>query len=133
MSFINAWIFAYVEAIERRLTDVYMAEHAQWVRGATAVRAAEVRTLLGGGAGDTEAASLRLGYELERFHVGFVIWSEETGERPGEAGELFASMERAAAAVAESLGPGAPLTVAEGSHLACWSGSQSEPQLSRLR
>src|ERR1700759_2660507 len=48
MSFINAWIFAWVETIERRLTDVYMSEHAQWVRGADAVRAAEVRALLAG-------------------------------------------------------------------------------------
>jgi PucR C-terminal helix-turn-helix domain/GGDEF-like domain len=133
MSFFNAWIFAWVETIERRLTDVYMGEHAQWVRGADAVRAAEVRALLGGGAVDAAAVSLRLGYELERFHVGFIVWSEGAGERPGDAGELFAEMERAAAAVARSLGAGAPLTVAEGGHLTCWAGAQSEPELSRLR
>jgi hypothetical protein len=133
MSFINAWIFAWVEAIERRLTDVYMSEHAQWVRGADAVRAAEVRALLGGGAVDAAAVSLRLGYELERFHVGYVIWSEGAGERPGDAGELFAEMERAAIEVAEALGAGEPLTVAQGGHLACWAGRASEPELSRLR
>ena len=134
MAFFNAWIFAWVEAIERRLTDIYMSEREQWVRGAAAVRAAEVRALLGGGAPvDVAAVSLRLGYELDRFHVGFVIWSEESGERPGDAGELFAEMERAAAAVAESLGAGAPLTVAEGRHLACWAGRASKPELSRLR
>jgi hypothetical protein len=133
MSFFNAWIFAWVETIERRLTDVYMSEHGQWVRGADAVRAAEVRALLGGGAVDAAAVSLRLGYELERFHVGFIVWSEGAGERPGDAGELFAEMERAAAMVAESLGAGAPLTVAEGGHLTCWAGRQSEPELSRLR
>src|ERR1700761_2614941 len=83
MTFFNAWIFAYVEAVEQRLTDVYVSEHEQWVRGAAAVRAAEVRTLLGGGVPDDVAAvSLRLGYELDRFHVGFVIWSEEGGENP---------------------------------------------------
>ena len=133
MAFINAWIFAWVEAIERRLTDVYMSEHAQWVRGADAVRAAEVRTLLGGGAVDAAAVSLRLGYELDRFHVGFVIWSEGAGEQPGDAAELFGEMERAAATVAKSLGARAPLTVAEGRHLTCWAGRQSEPELSRLR
>ncbi len=133
VSFVNTWIFAYVETIERRLTDVYMSEHAQWVRGATAVRAAEVRALLGGGVVDVAAVSLRLGYELERFHLGFVIWSEGSGERPGDAGELFAEMEGAAAAIARSLGAGTPLTVAEGGHLSCWAGSQSEPDLSRLR
>jgi hypothetical protein len=134
MSFFNAWIFAYVEAIERRLTDVYMSEHEQWVRGAAAVRAAEVRALLGGTApADAAAVSLRLGYELDRFHLGFVVWSEATGERPGDAGSLFAAMESAAAAVAKSLGAGAPLTVAEGRHLACWVGRPSAPDLKRLR
>ncbi len=133
MSFINAWIFAWVEAIERRLTDVYLSEHAQLARGADAVRAAEVRALLGGGAVDAAAVSLRLGYELERFHVGFVIWSENAGERPGGAGELVAEMERAAETVAESLRAGVPLTVAEGGHLTCWTGSRREPDLSRLR
>jgi hypothetical protein len=134
MAFFNAWIFAWVEAVERRLTDIYMAEREQWVRGAAAVRAAEVRTLLaGGGPVDAAAVSLRLGYELDRFHVGFVVWSEESGERPGDAGELFAEMERAAAAVAKSLGAGTPLTVAEGRHLACWAGRASKPDLARLR
>jgi hypothetical protein len=133
MAFFNAWIFAWVEAIERRLTDVYMREHEQWVRGAAAVRAAEVRALLGGAGGvDAAAVSLRLGYELDRIHVGFVVWSDEGGERPGDAGALFARMERAAAAIAKSLGAGAPLTVAEGRHLACWAGRRSEPKLSRL-
>jgi hypothetical protein len=134
MSFFNAWIFAYVEAIERRLTDVYISEHEQWVRGAAAVRAAEVRAVLGGATSvDAGAVSLRLGYELDRFHIGFVVWSEEDGERPGDSGGLFARMERTAAAVAKSLGAGAPLTVAEGRHLACWAGRRSEPDLSRLR
>ncbi len=134
MAFFNAWIFAYVEAIERRLTDVYESEREEWMHGAAAVRTAEVRALLGDtGTVDAAAVSLRLGYELDRIHVGFVVWSEEAGERPGDAGGLFAEMERAAGAVAESLGAGAPLTVAEGRHLACWAGLRSEPELSRLR
>ncbi len=57
------------------------------MRGAAAVRAAEVRALLAGtGTVDAAAVSLRLGYELDRIHVGFVVWSEEAGERPGDAG-----------------------------------------------
>ena len=48
MSFFNAWIFAWIEAIERQLTDVYMSEREQWVRGAAAMRAAEVRAILRG-------------------------------------------------------------------------------------
>jgi hypothetical protein len=134
MSFFNAWIFAWVEAVERRLTDVYMREHEQWVRGAAAVRAAEVRALLAGAVpADPAAVSLRLGYDLDRVHLGYVVWSEAGDERPGETGGLFAAMERAAAAVASSLGAGPPLTVAEGRHLACWAGLRREPDLSALR
>ena len=92
-----------------------------------------MRALLAGGVADPAAVSLRLGYELERFHVGYVVWSEEAGERPGDASALFAAMERPAAAVAESLGAGPPLTVAEGRHLACWAGRRERPELSRLR
>ena len=133
MAFFNAWIFAWVEAVERRLTDVYAVELERWARGAAAVRGAEVRALLAGaGPVDAAAVSLRLGYELDRFHVGFVVWSEATGERPGDAGDLFAAMESAAAAVAESLGAGPPLTVAEGRHLACWAGRRTAPPLSAL-
>ena len=134
MAYFNAWIFAWVEAVERRLTDVYMAEHEQWVRGAAAVRAAEVRALLGGDrTADAAAISPRLGYELDRFHIAFVVWSEEAGEQPGDAGGLFARMEGTAAAVARSLDAGPPLTVAEGRHLACWAGCRSAPDLTRLR
>jgi hypothetical protein len=134
MAFFNAWIFDWVEASERLLTDVYMGEREQWVRGAAAVRAAEVRALLGGAAPvDAAAVSLRLGYELDRFHVGFVVWSEEASEKPGDASALFAAMEGAAAAVAESLGAAAPLTVAEGRHLTCWVGKRSAPDLADLR
>ncbi len=134
MAFFNAWIFAWVEAIERQLTDVYTSEREQWVQGAAAVRAAEVRALLAGSAPpDATAVSLRLGYELNRFHVGFVVWSEGLGERPGDASSLFRAMEDAAAAVAESLEAGPPLTVAEGRHLACWAGRRTAPDLARLR
>jgi hypothetical protein len=128
MAFFNAWLFAWIEAIERQLTEVHIAEREQWVRGAAAMRAAEVRALLAGGREDPAAVSRRLGYELERFHVGFVVWSESAEDAPGEAGALFGEMERVAAAVAESLGAGAPpLTVAQGRHLACWTGGL-EPQ-----
>jgi PucR C-terminal helix-turn-helix domain/GGDEF-like domain len=127
MAFFNAWLFAWIEAIERQLTEVHIAEREQWVRGAAAMRAAEVRALLAGAREDPAAVSRRLGYELERFHVGFVVWSESAEDAPGEAGALFGEMERVAAAVAESLGGAAPLTVAQGRHLACWTGAL-EPQ-----
>ncbi|MGE5407098.1 MAG: PucR family transcriptional regulator [Syntrophothermus sp.] len=134
MGFFNAWIFAWIEAIERQLTDVYMAEREQWVRGAAAVRAAEVRAILAGAPVDAPAAGGRLGYELDRFHVGYVVWNESAEDSPpGEGEALFGEMEQVAAAVAESLGSRAPLTVAQGRHLACWAGRREPQHLADLR
>lgn len=133
MAFFNAWIFAWIETIERQLTDAYMAEREQWVRGAAAVRAAELRAILGGAPVDAPAVSQRLGYELDRFHVGYVVWSEAAGEAPGEAQALFGEMEQVAAAVAESLGARTALTVAQGRHLACWAGRREPQHLGDLR
>jgi hypothetical protein len=133
MGFFNAWIFAWIETIERQLTDVYMGEREQWVRGAAAMRAAEVRALLAGAPADAAAVSTRLGYELERWHVGYVIWSESAAEAPGAGQALFGEMEQAAAAVAESLGARTALTVAQGRHLACWAGRREPQHLDDLR
>lgn len=133
MGFFNTWIFAWIEAIERQLTDVYMAEREQWVRGAAAMRAAEVRAILAGASVETAAASRRLGYELDRFHLAYVIWNETAIDSPGEAQALFGEMEQVAAAVAESFGARAPLTVAQGRHLACWAGRRDRSALADLR
>ena len=133
MGFFNAWIFAWIETIERQLTDVYMAEREQWVRGAAALRAAEVRAILAGAAVDAEAVSRRLGYELDRFHVGYVVWNEGAADSPGAGQALFGEMEQVAAAVAESLGARAALTVAQGRHLACWAGRREPQHLADLR
>ena len=133
MGFFNAWIFAWIEAIERQLTDVYMSEREQWVRGAAAMRAAEVRAMLGGAPVDVAAVSSRLGYELDRFHVGYVVWNEASEDSPGGGQALFGEMEQVAAAVAESLGARSALTVAQGRHLACWVGRREPQHLDDLR
>ncbi|HWC08073.1 MAG TPA: helix-turn-helix domain-containing protein, partial [Solirubrobacterales bacterium] len=133
MAFFNTWIFAWIETVERQLTDVYMAEREQWVRGAAAVRAAEVRSILAGAPIDAAAVSQRLGYELDRFHVGYIVWSESVEDRPGGAEALFGEMEQVAAAVAESLGARSALTVAQGRHLACWAGRREPQHLGDLR
>jgi hypothetical protein len=133
MVFFNAWIFAWIETIERQLTEVYMGEREQWVRGAAALRAAEVRGLLGGAPVDVAEVSARLGYDLDRFHVGYVVWNETAEDSPGGGHALFGEMEQVAAAVAESLGARAALTVAQGRHLACWAGRREPQHLGDLR
>lgn len=133
MVFFNAWIFAWIETIDRQLTDVYMSEREQHVRGTAAMRAAEVRAILSGASVDAAAVGRRLGYELDRFHVGYVVWNESAEDSPGAAGTLFGEMEQVAAAVAESLGSRSALTVAQGRHLACWAGRREPQHLGDLR
>lgn len=133
MVFFNQWLFAWIETLERQLTDVYMREREQWVRGAAAMRAAEVRALLSGARVEVAEVSKRLGYELDRWHVGYVVWSDGVDEGPGAGQAIYGEMERVAAAVAESLGTRRALTVPEGRHLACWVGRREPLELADLR
>lgn len=118
LDYFNEWLFAYIETIERQLTDFYMREREQWLRGAEALRAEAVRALLEGGPVDGAELGLRLGYELDRDHIAFLVWSDEAGD----AQELFADLERVAAAVAKRLGAKGVLSVARGRQLECWAG-----------
>jgi len=126
----NDFLFAWVEEIERQLLDVYLREREQWVRSAAAIRAAEVRALLDGARADVPGISRRLGYELEREHVAFVVWTDE--EPAGDGHAALRDMERLAAGVSDALGAHALLTVPLGRHLGCWVGLQDEPDCERL-
>jgi sugar diacid utilization regulator len=126
VGFFSDWLFGWVDALEHRLTEVYMSEREQWVRGADAMRAAEVRALLdGASAEDLAAVSKRLNYELERHHVAFLVWSDDADDDAGHGPARFGDMEQRAAAVAEALGARGVLTISEGRHLACWAGLHS--------
>jgi hypothetical protein len=68
--------FATGEVLMARALDRYVHERDRWVRSAGAVRRAVLDELLGDGVSDVDAASARLGYELRRAHVAFVVWAE---------------------------------------------------------
>jgi PucR C-terminal helix-turn-helix domain/GGDEF-like domain len=68
-----------------------------------------VRALLAGGRVDMSEVSTRLGYELRRTHLAFIVYGDGS----------FPDMERVALSVADSR---AVLTVPQGGHLACWVG-----------
>ena len=131
VGYFNDFLFAWVEEIERQILDVYLREREQWVRSAAAVRTAEVRALLDGARADVPGASRRLGYELEREHLAFVIWSDDEADG-GDRHAVFGEMERLASAATEALGAHASLTVPLGRHLACWAGLSSPADSARL-
>jgi hypothetical protein len=122
VGFFSDWMFGWVDALEHRLTEVYMAEREQWVRGADAMRAAEVRALLDGSRADLAGVSKRLVYELDRHHIAFLVWSDDADDDAGHGQARFGDMEERAAAAARSLGAHGVLTISEGRHLACWAG-----------
>jgi len=127
--FLSDWLFGWVETLEHQLTEFYMREREQWVRGAAAVRAAEVRALLEGARVDVQETSKRLAYNLDRHHVAYVIWSDEADQDTADGPAVrFGEMERLAAQVADELGAPAPLTVPQGHHLACWAAFLEPPE-----
>jgi hypothetical protein len=95
------WTFDYIEALSDGLVRRYGEERERWVRSAAAVRTQAVDAVLAGEVADGESAGLRLGYELNRHHRAFVLWSQDTHER-GDA--VLATLERAALDLLGTLG-----------------------------
>lgn len=96
----SAWLFAYVDAALCLAEDFYGAERERWVRSTAATRAETIDTILAGGPIDTALASRRLGYELDRQHVGVITWLEAHEE----GRDTHAAMEAAISQVCERLG-----------------------------
>lgn len=103
--------FAYAEAVSSQLTAEHSAARRRWVRSPAAVHLDVVRAILDEQCVDIDVASARLGYELRREHVGFVVW-EDTG-----APEAGPALERSALALGFALGGARPLLVSLSEHL----------------
>jgi hypothetical protein len=109
VGFFNDWLFTWIDALERQVLEPYMTERERWIRGSAAMRAEQVRAVLAGGRVDVAEVSTRLGYELRRTHLAFIVYGDGA----------FPDMERVALSLADSRNV---LTVPQGGHLACWVG-----------
>jgi DNA-binding PucR family transcriptional regulator len=96
---------AMAEAVIGRTLDRFSEERDRWVRSSEAVRAEVIAELLADPIEvDGQDASRKLGYELDRWHTGFVL------ALPGNAaGSSTVTLEHIAGQVAEQLSAGAPL------------------------
>lgn len=130
--YVNDWVFAWVEAIEFRLTEYYMRERMRGMRGATAARAEEARAILEGRSVDEARASARLRYELRRDHLAYLIWTDGSNAEMGGPDGSFGEMERLASEIAETLGAVDHLAIPLGDYLACWAGLRTAPDLEGL-
>jgi hypothetical protein len=109
VGFFNDWLFSWIDALERQLIEPYMAERERWIRGSAAMRAEQVRAVLAGQRVDVAEVSARLGYELRRSHLAYLVYGDGS----------FPDMERLASLVADAVDAWGQLTVPQGGHLAC--------------
>ena len=121
------WTFDYVDTLSGGLTRRYAEERERWVRSAAAVRAQVVDALLSGEPVDINASSRRLGYELDRDHQAFVVWSDAWADGGEQA---LAMLERAALEIVSLLGAVGPLVVTRAQLcLGVWVGWRGERTL----
>jgi len=107
------WTFDYVQALNRGVVARYGEEREAWIRSATAIRSETLRALLAGDPIDPQTAAQRLGYNLDRRHVAFVVWLSDDATAAGD----LAALERVAFDLARSLGDAQALVVPLGARL----------------
>ncbi|WP_183407808.1 PucR family transcriptional regulator [Nocardioides marmoriginsengisoli] len=67
-------LLQFVDRAMTRADDAYEVERDTWLQGAAASRAAAVDDVLAGRDNDARALSARLRYDLNRHHVGIIVW-----------------------------------------------------------
>lgn len=107
------WLDTTVES----LIVVFTAEREQWLRGASARRAAVVKAILAGQPVDVDAALNVLGYPLGQHHIAFTVQVDD----PVPDHDVQQILESGAKAVGAGLGGGRPLIISSGARSAwCW-------------
>jgi len=107
MKAVSDELFDYVDAFTDRMTRTYLEEHERWITSVAAARVETVHAVLAGAVVDVGAASRTLGYDLERTHVGVVVWADTPAED--------ARLQSAAAGLLTGWGATATLVVPVGS------------------
>ena len=109
ITFFTQATFEYVDAICTQLVEDYEQERVRWVRGAAAARTEYVQAIIDRRPVDQAAANERLGYDISRRHVAFIVWSDTP-----DVARRVGWVERAASELAATLGGGASLTIPVG-------------------
>ena len=109
-TFSSDWLFAWMDTVLDQVAQAYMTERERWVRTSAAIRSETVRAILDGSPADAQELSSRLNYDLQRRHVGLVLWVQDTDEGACAA----AGFERLAVEAARALGAASWLLVAQG-------------------
>ncbi len=118
----SAWMFAYVDVLSSFAEETYTQERERWLRTSAALQRDTIDAILGERDVDVAAASRRLGYELEREHVGIVGWYDAAEE----GRDTIAALEATIGELARRLGCERPLSEPIGLlAVAAWVASRS--------
>jgi PucR-like helix-turn-helix protein/diguanylate cyclase with GGDEF domain len=74
LALFTTYSFAYIDTALILTDQTYAAERERWARSAAAVRAETIEAILAGHQSDARTAGRRLGYELDREHIGVLAW-----------------------------------------------------------
>lgn len=90
------WLFAYTDGAMVRGEHAYELERESWMRSAAEARAAAIEDILAGREGDVARASTRLRYEVNRHHLGVIVWLERVPDHDAqpELGDALAELAR---------------------------------------
>ena len=76
----SAFLFVYVEAVLTPIVAAHQAERERLLRHTQSLAEGELRRILRGDAVDVRTASQRLRYRLDRWHLGFILWSDDVDD-----------------------------------------------------
>ena len=76
----SAFMFIHVEAILTPIVAAHQAERERLLRRTQSLAEGELRQILRGDAVDVRTASQRLRYRLDRWHLGFILWSDNVDD-----------------------------------------------------
>ncbi len=111
----TGWIFGYVDGALVRAEQLYESEREAWLRGAAAARATAIDDILAEREPDTQRASTRLRYDINRQHIGVLTWVDEIpsgGDAQALLGKVVADIAAAVGADTHMVHPAGSLAVA---------------------
>jgi len=75
---IHQAMFGIVDVITKRMADEYARAHDAWLSSSVALRAEIVEELLNGTVVPLDRATRTLGYDLSRWHLAVIVWTDAT-------------------------------------------------------
>ncbi|MCZ0730300.1 PucR family transcriptional regulator [Mycolicibacterium iranicum] len=85
---INEVLFGIVDVLTTRMAEEYTRAHEEWLASSVALRMQIVEDVLAGNPVPTDRAVRVLGYDLNRWHLGIIVWTGPA--EPAEPAQLRA-------------------------------------------